>query len=85
MNIGIDLMIFCLHDEDVSSAEIGIDVPLSECEVRLFTFFDINYISIDRENQEYTLIGSNGDEFVCNERYEVVKHKIEQLRVLKFN
>ena len=85
MNIGIDLMVFCYQDGDLGKEDMGIEVPLSECEVRLFTFFDINYISIDRENPEYTLIGSNGDEFVCSERYEVVKHKIEQLRVLKFN
>jgi hypothetical protein len=85
MKIGIDLMVFCLRDEDISSAEIGIDVPLEDCEVRLFTFFDIKYISVERSNNEYTIIGANGDEFVCNEKYEVVKYKIEQLRILRHN
>lgn len=85
MNIGLDLMIFCYQDEDLNKCEIGIKVPFKDCELRLFTFFNIDYISADRENQNYTLIGSNGDEFVCNEKIEVVKYKIEQLKVLRFN
>ena len=85
MNVGLDLMIFCYQDEDLNKEDMGIEVPLNNCELRLFTFFDIKYISADRENQNYTLIGCNGDEFICNERIEVVKHKIEQLRILKYN
>jgi len=85
MNIGLDLMIFCYQDGDIDKEDMGIEVPLSECELRLFTFFDISYISIDRENENYTLIGCNGDEFVCNEKYEVVKHKLEQIRAVRFN
>ena len=85
MNIGIDLMIFCYQDEDMNKEEMGIAVPLKDCELRLFTFYTIDYISIDRENDDYTLIGCNGDEFICNEKYQVIKHKIEQINILRLN
>lgn len=85
MIVGIDLMVFCFKDEDMDKEEMGIAVPLKDCELRLFTFFNIDYISIDRENEDYTLIGCNGDEFVCNELYEVVKYKIQQAKIVGFN
>ena len=85
MNIGLDLMIFCYNDEDLDKEEMGIEVPLKDCVLRLFTFYNIDWISIDRENDDYTLIGCNGDEFVCNELFEVVKFKIEQLNILRLN
>ena len=85
MNIGIDLMIFCYQDEDMNKEEMGIAVPLKDCELRLFTFYTIDYISIDRENDDYTLIGCNGDEFICNEKYQVVKHKKKKKKIVGFN
>lgn len=83
--IGLDLNIYCLKDEDLDKESIGIDVPLEDCVLRLFTFYNIDYISPDRSNPDLSLIASCGGEFVANEKYEVVKQKIEQLRVLRFN
>jgi hypothetical protein len=85
MNIGIDLMVFCLNDDDFGKEDLGIEVPIEDCSLRLFTFYNIDYISVDRSNLNYTTIGSSGDDFTCNERYEVVKHKLEQLRILRCN
>lgn len=85
MNIGIDLMVFCLNDEDLNKDDLGIEVNLEDCHLRLFTFYNIDYISVDRDNSNYTTIGSSGDDFTVNERYEAVKQKIEQLNVLRFN
>jgi hypothetical protein len=85
MNIGLDLMVFCLNDEDLDKGELGIEVPLEDCHLRLFTFYNIDYIAVDRGNINYTTIGSSGEDFTCDERYEVVKHKIEQLNIVRFN
>lgn len=83
--MGIDLMIFCLRDSDIKASEMDIEIPLESCELRLFTFYNIDYISIDRENPNYTTIGSSGDDFTCNERYEVVKQRIKDLNNFRFN
>lgn len=85
MIYGLDLMVFCVKDEDLDSQEIGLNIPLKDYETRVFTFYNIDYISLDRDNPKYTLIGSNCDEYICNESYEVVKERIEQLRILRFN
>lgn len=85
MNIGLDLNVFCLRDEDLKNDDIGLEVDLDNCVLREFTFYDIAYISKHKDNPDYTLVGSNGDEFIVNEKHEVVKNKIEQLRILKFN
>lgn len=83
--MGIDLMVFCYDDADIGKEDLGIEVPLEDCHLRLFTFYRIDYISFDRENPNYTTIGSGGDDFVCNERYEVVKQKIENSINFKLN
>ena len=85
MVIGLDLMVFCYKEDDFNKDDMGIEVPLKDCELRLFTFYRIDYITIDRENDNYTLIGSNGEEFVVNEKYQVIKHKIEQAKIVGFN
>lgn len=85
MIYGLDLMVFCLRDEDLKNDKIGLDTHLDNCVLRLFTFYNIDYICLDRDNPEYTCIGSGGSDFTCNEEYEVVKHKINQLNVLRLN
>lgn len=85
MNIGLDLNVFCLRDEDMKNEEIGVETDLANCVLRVFTFYDIAYISKHKDNPDLTLVGSNCDEFIVNEKHEVIKHKIEQLRILKFN
>ncbi len=85
MNIGLDLMVFCVKDDDVSKVDMGIDLELSECVLRPYTFFNIDYITIYRDSDDYCLVGSCGDDFIVNDRYEVVKYKMEQIRLLRFN
>jgi hypothetical protein len=85
MNIGLDLMVFRLNDEDLDRGVFGLEVPIEDCHLRLFTFYNIDYIAMDSSNKNYTTIGSSGEDFTCNDRYEVVKHKIEQLNMVRFN
>ena len=85
MIVGVDLMVFCYQDDDMNKEEMGIAVPLKDCELRLFTFYNIDWITIDRDNDDYTLIGVGGEEFVVDELYEVVKYKIEQAKIVGFN
>jgi hypothetical protein len=40
---------------------------------------------MSKRDNAFTVIGTCGDEFICDERYEVVKHKIEQINLLRFN
>ena len=85
MQIGIDLMVFCLGEEDYKKVEMGVDAFLEDNDLRLYTFYNIDFITPYHEFDGYTLIGSCGDDFICNEKYEVVRHKIEQLRILRHN
>ena len=86
MGLGISLMLYCVKDEDLDRSEIGLGVPVEECELRLFTFYNIDYISPDRDNPDkHCLVGSCGCEYLVNERYEVVKKMIEDVSVFKFN
>lgn len=81
----IDLMIFCLKDSDIKSQDVGIEIPLEDCDLHLFTFYNIDNISVNREDSRYTTISSGGNEFVCNEKYEIVKKRIRDLKNLMFN
>lgn len=85
MNQGIDLMIFFLKDEDLNKEEMGINVPFEDCELRLLTFYRIDWISIHSGNSDFTSIGSNGDEFICNERYDIIKNRIESVNTFLIN
>jgi len=56
MTIGLDLMVFCLNDEDLNKDDMGLEVDIDDCHLRVFTFFNIDYISPDRDNPNYTTI-----------------------------
>lgn len=85
MGLGISLMVYCVKDEDLYRGEIGLYVPVEECELRLFTFYNVDYILADRSYPYYCLLGSGGGEYLVNKRYEVVKKMIEDVSVFKFN
>lgn len=85
MNIGLDLHVFCLSEEDYNKVEMGVDTFLEDFDLRLYTFYNIDFITTYPEHDGYTLIGSCGDDFICNERVEVVRNKIEQIRILRMN
>jgi hypothetical protein len=84
MNIGLELQIFSLSDDNLDMPE-DMSVPLNDCVLIPYTFYSIDFITRDRSNKKFTNIGSGGDIFTCNERYEVVKSKIEQISILRFN
>jgi hypothetical protein len=83
--MGIDFMAFSLSEADIEAKELGIDVAFNTFELQLYTFYSIDYITVIEEEPNYTIIGSNGYEFICNERYDVVKQRIQDVNVLRFN
>ena len=86
MGLGISLMVFCIEEKDREKSEMGIDVPVEDCYLRLHKFYNIDYISPDRDNPDkHCLVGSCGCEYLVNERYEVVNKMIDDVSVFKFN
>lgn len=74
----IELNIFYNTEEDSKLSSLNIDVPLSRCDIRKVTFYQINAISPFLEDGiEYCTIHSNGDSFVCTDSYIEAKNKIE--------
>jgi hypothetical protein len=84
MNIGLELQIFSLSDDDINTPE-GIDIPWEDCILVPYIFYNIDYITCDRTNPRYTTIGSAGEDFTCNKPYDVVRDMIEQISILRFN
>ena len=85
MKIGLETMIFCLRKEDITASELNISTDIDNCDLVPYTFYNVDFVSISPDNANYTIIGSCGDDFTCNERYDVIKHKIEQIRVMRYN
>jgi hypothetical protein len=84
MNIGIELQVFSLRDEDLNMIE-GLDVPFKDCILIPYVFYSIDYITADRTDSRFTTIGSGGEDFTCNERYDVVKKKMSMLNAFGGN
>jgi hypothetical protein len=84
----VELNIFCLKDEEIVKENLGINdsaFSFDDCILKKFYFIDIKYISPRTDRPEYTLIGTNNDEFICDENIDVVKDKIYRARLLKYN
>lgn len=80
MNKGIDLPILHHSDSTNSFKDLGIEYPLSECEIREITFYHINAISPyydTKEDFEYTSIHTNNTEFICTLPIDKVKIEIK--------
>ena len=76
---GIALPILHHSDSTNSFKDLGIEYPLSECEIREVIFYHINAISpyYDTiEDNEYTNIHSNNTEFLCTLPIDNVKNEI---------
>ncbi len=74
----LELNILFFGDDNPELRELGIDLKSDDYTVDKMTFYSINAISRDAEEDEnWTTIFANGDEFVCTDSYEVVKQKIQ--------
>jgi len=80
LNRGIELMVFCVTGEDAEASEI-IDIPLENCIVKEFIFYNIDSITYDSQNPEYTVINTALDTYLCNESLDAVREKIYQSRI----
>lgn len=72
-------ILFNTDDTDKLSL-LDLNVKLKDCEVREMTFYRIDAISPHFEGDEninqYCMIHSNADEFICVDTYDNVKQKI---------
>lgn len=84
MEITLNVFIFRTKDQ-LENAEMGIEVPLSECDLEERTFYNINFIAPDSNGNQYCCVASNGDEFTVNKSYQQVKDLINNARLSKFN
>jgi hypothetical protein len=81
----IELNIFCLEQDQIANQELGLCIPLKDCITKKFGFLSIDYFSPRKDFPEYTLIGSSGEEFTCDDKYENVKLKIQEAQTFRFN
>lgn len=75
----IELNILFFADVSPELADLGIESDI-DYTVDKMTFYSINAICRDthEENQDYTTIFSNGENFTCTDTYENVKQLIEK-------
>lgn len=78
---GIELPIFYMNDATSKAEELDITMPLSEYDVRMMKFYNIECISeyLDEFDNDhpYSRVFSNGDVFTCALSYKELEQKIE--------
>ena len=84
MEITLNVFIFRTK-EQIDQTEIGIEVPLSECDLEERTFYNIDYIAPDSNGKQYCCVSSGGDDFTVNQSYQEVKEMIRSARLSRFN
>lgn len=83
----IELNIFCLKEEQIQNQDMGLNAPTNfdECFTKKYFFIDISFFYSRSDRPEYTTVGSNGEEFICDENYETVRNKIVNAKLFKLN
>ncbi len=71
----IDLPIYHLPEGGLHMEEMGIDIPIDQCETMVITFFHINAIGPSGYRKSCTVY-SNGRSFVCAMTLIALKNKI---------
>ena len=69
-----------LFFSDYSAELEALEIPQKDDDyiVDKMTFYSINGISrYEETNEDWCMIYSNGDDFICPQTYEIVKQKIE--------
>lgn len=78
MLVPIELEIFNHTDESRQARDTGMPYSITDCRPVKTMFLNISAIApySHDDGDQYTEVFANGDSFVCNEPYEVVKAKI---------
>lgn len=72
----IELPILFHTEETRDLQKLGIECDEIDCKIRNQTFFNIEFISVRLANEKHSIVGCNGDEFVCVLNYETLKQKL---------
>lgn len=81
----IEFDIFFLTADQVTLEDQGISVPFKDLDIKKVVFYNIDYVTPRTDEPNYTLIGSGGQEFTTNEKYETVLNRIQEASIFKFN
>jgi hypothetical protein len=81
----VEFNIFYLQEEQMIRQDSGKIIPLRECSLKKMAFVNIDNFTSRIDTPEFTIITSGGEEFITNESYAVVMHKIQQASIFKFN
>lgn len=78
MEVPVELQIYFHTDGTATCKELDIDYHISECEVRLMTFYNISCISPAKEPDgfEYGIIHCGDNSFASVLTYEQLKQKL---------
>jgi hypothetical protein len=73
----IKLPIFFHTDNTSTLKDVGVEYPLTECDIRELTFYHIGAIGEHHDGDDrYTSIFCDGYEFVCTLKINVVEQMI---------
>lgn len=76
----VDLPIFWNNKDNQLLDDLGIEteIDFKDCEVRTVTFYNISLIYKFNNENDHTVVMSNGESFIC----QLPKNKVEQLIAL---
>lgn len=84
MNIGIEVNVYYLKDEgDIAQQEAGIPVDLSNCVLKSYTLYSIDYVT--DYDKERCIVSSGGMDFIIKESRENFKARLNAIRNSKWN
>lgn len=86
MNIGIEVNVFYLKTEnELLQQELGIHVNFSDCTLKTYKLYNIDYITRYDNDASKCIVCSGGLDLIINESYEKFSHRIEQMQTFRFN
>lgn len=61
----VDVLVFHHTDQTAGAAQAGVEYIFEDCEERIVTLYDVNYIKAYTQGpMVYTLIGTNGETMI---------------------
>jgi len=86
MNIGIEVNVFYLKTEnELVQQELGIEVNFSDCTLKTYTLYQIDYVTRYDNDERKCIVCSGGLDLIINESYEKLNHRIQQMQKFIFN
>jgi hypothetical protein len=87
MDVNILLQVLWMPESQLQLEELGIenDFKYEDAELIPYRFLSINGYSPDFENKNYSVIASNGTEFVVPMPFDILEQTIQNALILRKN